>query len=59
MSILYYLHQEKNNFIINILKQEAEVIEVEQMLNSLPEVPKTLPVIEKKKIIKKKTTLLN
>ena len=39
MSILYYLHQEKNNFIINILKQ-AEVIEVEQMLNSLPEVLK-------------------
>jgi len=58
MSILYYLHQEKNNFIISILKEEAEVIEVEEMLNSLPEVPKTLPIIEKK-VIKKKPTLLN
>lgn len=55
INILQHLHTTKNNFIIRELKEESEVIEIEKLFETLPEIPKTIPKV----VVKKKDPLLN
>ncbi|VVU94348.1 hypothetical protein CPAV1605_70 [seawater metagenome] len=43
VKVLQFLHTNKNQFIVAELKEEAELLELEKMLNTLPEIPNTLP----------------
>jgi hypothetical protein len=55
INILQHLHTTKNNFIVRELKEESEVIEIEKLFETLPEIPKTIPKV----VVKKKDPLLN
>jgi hypothetical protein len=54
IKILNNIHSNKNNILLKQLKDESEVLDIEKMFNTLPEIPVDLPKIEKKK-----ETLLN
>ncbi len=56
VKILDNIHSNKSQILLKQLKEESEVLDIEKLFDTLPEIPSDLPKIKKKE---KKGTLLN